>query len=198
LHQEHAAAMDQPGGPGVGDAEDVVARRDVALEWLERADPAGGDWEQQLSPVLTVVVDALLHADTGTLRELAEPLRRAAVDLGEGPGEAREMHGYLIALLDSIRLALNRLPDPGDFALAQDSHAGQMLEALSRGVPLTSAELRERLGTSDSHLSRVGRTLLAAGLVVQRRAGRVAIWELTPRGRQVLHAEAERRGQTLR
>jgi DNA-binding MarR family transcriptional regulator len=103
------------------------------------------------------------------------------------------MTGYLAALLSAIDLALARLPDRSEFALAEDSHARRMLEALNTERSLTSQELVGRLQTSDSQLSRVGRILLAAGLVVQRRAGRVAIWELAPRGRELIRHEAGHR-----
>jgi hypothetical protein len=86
------------------------------------------------------------------------------------------------------------VPDLVDFALAADSHARQFLSALYPDRALSSSDLKRGLHTSDSQVSGVGGTLLAAGLVVQRRAGRVAIWELAPRGR-VLHPDDEHRSR---
>jgi DNA-binding transcriptional ArsR family regulator len=169
----------------------VAARRDVVLEWLGKLDPAQDDWEAALAPVTMTVIDALLAADAATLQELADPLRDALAGLFDDRGHAREIRGYLLGALAATRWGLRRLPEPADFEFASDSHAAQMLEALRLSTSLTSSDLSERLGTSSSQLSRVGRTLLARGLVVQRRAGRFAIWELSPRGRQALRRDTE-------
>jgi DNA-binding transcriptional ArsR family regulator len=184
--------MDLPVGLRSADAADVIARRDAALEWLDRLDPASDRWEIELSPVTSTIVEAALHNDAATLETLVDPLRLAVAGLHEGSGHAWQIEGYLRALLDAVAVALQRLPDPAEFELLEDSQAGRMLEALQHGA-LTSAQLQTAIGTGPSQLSRVGRTLLAAGLLVQRRAGRVAIWEIAPRGRQLLERVHERR-----
>jgi len=181
--------------PGSTEVEDVAVRRDVVLEWLGRLDPGSDTWETELSPVTMTIVDALLHADAATLQELTDPLRDALTELFEDQGHAREIRGYLLGALATTRWGLQRLPDPADVELANESHAGKMLEALRSGAPLTSSELQTRLKTSPSQLSRVGRNLLGRGLVVQRRAGRSAIWELSPRGYQILRRDSERRNR---
>ncbi len=183
--------MDRPASMRGANADDVVARRDVVLDWLGKLDPASDEWEADLAPVTMTVIDALLSADAATLQELSDPLRDALAGLFEDEGHAREIRGYLLGALAMTRWGLRRLPDPNDVELASDSHAGQMLEALS-GAPLTGSDLRKRLKTSESQLSRVGRNLLARGLVVQRRTGRTAIWELSPQGKQLLRRDAER------
>jgi DNA-binding transcriptional ArsR family regulator len=190
--------MDVPGGREGSVADDAAARHEVVVEWLANLDPGSERWESDLAPVTLTVVDALLHADAETLQEIADPLRDALAGLFAADGHAREIRGYLLGALASVRLGLQRLPDPTDIELAADSHAGAMLKALETGAPLTSSELRDRLETSDSQLSRVGRNLLARGLVVQRRAGRRAIWELSPRGRQVLGGARGRNRRTVR
>jgi len=179
------AAMESSVGLRRVDAKDAAARGEHAVELLDVLDARSGDWEVELSAVTAIVVDALLHADAATLDALAEPLRHAGVDVAGAKGHGREISGYLAALLSAVDVALERLPDPSEFALAEDSQAQRMLDALDER-PLTSQELVERLQTGDSQVSRVGRTLLAAGLVNQRRAGRVAIWEATPRGRKLV------------
>jgi hypothetical protein len=169
----------------------VVARRDVVLEWLSNLDPEGDAWESTLSPVAMTVVDALLAADGATLQELTDPVRDALVALFDDGAHAREVRGYLTAMLAIIRWGLQRLPDPGATDIDRDTHAWKLLTALSDAPRLSSAELRERLRTNDSQVSRVGRQLLAHGLVAQRRAGRTAVWELTPRGHQLLRKEGD-------
>lgn len=174
------------------DAADAAARGDHAVELLEVLDARSGEWEVELSAVTALVVDALLEADAATLDVLAEPLRHAEVDASGAEGHGREISGYLAALLAAVDVALERLPDPSEFALAEDSQAHRMLDALCEQA-MTSQQLVERLQTGDSQISRVGRTLLAAGLVRQRRAGRVAIWEATPRGRNLVHRDSDER-----
>lgn len=186
------AAMESSVGLQRVDVTDAVARGEHAVELLELLDTRSGTWEVELSAVTALVVDALLHADAATLDALVEPLRHAEVDVSSVEGHGREISGYLAALLSAVDVALERLPDPSDFAIAEDSQAQRMLDALDE-QPLTSQELVERLQTGDSQISRVGRTLLAAGLVNQRRAGRVAIWEATPRGRKLVQRDQNRR-----
>jgi DNA-binding transcriptional ArsR family regulator len=192
---EHAVLMESSVGLRRVDPKDAAARRDHAVEQLELLDPASADWEIELSPVTAIVVDALLHADAATLDELVEPLRHAHVDLSDAQGHGGAITGYVAALLSAVDVALERLPDPSQFDVAEDSQAERMLIALS-AQSLTSKEVMERLKTGDSQVSRVGRTLLAAGLVRQRRVGRVATWELTPTGRELLQrTTAKRRGR---
>lgn len=64
--------------------------------------------------------------------------------------------------------------------------------------PLGSAELRERLGTDETQLSRTGRRLREAGLASRRKVGRSVSWELTPVGRRALAdpQDPPRRGRT--
>jgi DNA-binding transcriptional ArsR family regulator len=184
------------GTGGVG-TEEAGARGDAVREWLEGFDPASSTWEADLSPVAMAIVDAILHADPATLEQIAEPLRDTLARLFEDEGHAREARGYLLGALEATRWGQRRMPDPTGLDFAHDSHATQMLAALEIKAPLTSAELRERLSTSDSQLSRVGRQLLARGLVVQRRAGRMATWELSSRGRQALRDfRGDGRGRT--
>jgi hypothetical protein len=168
------------------------ARRDVVQDWLRRLDPEKKRWDEDLSPVVMTVVDALLHADAATLQAIGEPARDALADLFDDAPHAREARGYLLAVLAMARWGLERLPDPSDVQLVRDSHAWRLLEALEGREPLSSSDLRARLGTSDSQVSRTGRQLLAYGLVNQRRAGRTAVWELTPRGRQLLEHDGDR------
>ncbi len=165
---------------------DVDVRRDVVEQRLQRLSAVDERWESVASPIAMAIVDAMLHADAATLETLTEPLRHAAADLDESELHGPEIRGYLLGLLSASRWALQRLPDPTQFELVEDSLARRMLDALGQVKAMTSAELRTKLDTSASQVSRVGRTLMAAGLVVQRRAGRVAIWELTPRGRTLV------------
>ncbi|HEY4811703.1 MAG TPA: helix-turn-helix domain-containing protein, partial [Solirubrobacteraceae bacterium] len=95
--------------------------------------------------------------------------------------------------LAMTRLGLERLPDPLAVEFPIDSHAAKALQALAVGKPLSSSELEKVLGTSPSQVSRVGRQLLGHGLVVQRRSGRTATWEITPRGRLVAPTPARSR-----
>jgi hypothetical protein len=179
-----------PGPPNTADEDaDVDMRREVATRWLGRVDAESNTWQADLAPVTMTLVDALLHGDDGTLQELADPLRDALATMFEDQGHAREIRGYLLGVLEATRWGLRRLPDPGDIEFAKETHAWQMLDCLGHG-PLTSSELKERLGTSDSQISRVGRNLLARQMVVQRRAGRVAVWEITARGRQAMERAA--------
>jgi DNA-binding transcriptional ArsR family regulator len=171
----------------------ATERRDLIVEWLEALDPESAGWEAELSAVAMVVVDSLLHSDAQTLQEIGEPVRDTLARLFDGGARVREVRGYLLALLAMTRLGLERLPDPLVVQFPPDSHAAKALQALAAGKPLSSNELQTVLDTSPSQMSRVGRQLLAHGLVVQRRSGRTASWEITPRGRLVAPTPARSR-----
>lgn len=162
-------------------------RSQVTARWLDKVDANASDWEAQLSVLATTLADALVHGDSETLRELLEPVRDKLARLFHTRGHAREARGYLLAMLATARAGLERLPEPFAGHIDAEGHAAQMLHAL-RERPLSSQELRERLQTSPSQISRVGRQLLSSGLVVQRRAGRTASWEITPRGLEAVSA----------
>ncbi len=171
----------------------ATERRDLIVEWLEALDPESASWEAELSAVAMVVVDSLLHSDAQTLQEIGEPVRDTLARLFDGGARVREVRGYLLALLAMTRLGLERLPDQLVVQFPPDSHAAKALQALAAGKPLSSNELQTVLDTSPSQMSRVGRQLLAHGLVVQRRSGRTASWEITPRGRLVAPTPARSR-----
>jgi DNA-binding transcriptional ArsR family regulator len=173
-------------------------RADTMTQWLGELDATSADWEAPLAVVSSTLVDALVYGDAHTLREISDPVRDVLARLFEGRGHAHEARGYLLAVLAMARMGLERLPDPAAVQLAADTHAAKALSALSEGRPLSSQELRSKLGTSASQMSRVGRQLLASGLVVQRRAGRTASWEITPRGREAAELSTPHRRSSAR
>ncbi|HEX3432986.1 MAG TPA: helix-turn-helix domain-containing protein [Solirubrobacteraceae bacterium] len=175
----------------------MAARAHSAAEWLRRLDPNAADWESQLSVVTSTVADALVHGDSQALHEILDPVRDELARLFDTRGHSREMRGYLLAVLATTRAGLERLPEPFAVQIPTDSHAAAMLQALSTERPLSSQELRDQLGTSPSQISRVGRQLLSSGLVVQRRTGRTASLEITPRGLETARA-SKRQGRNRR
>jgi DNA-binding MarR family transcriptional regulator len=64
--------------------------------------------------------------------------------------------------------------------------AWRFLDALADAAPIGSGELRERLDTDETQVSRTGRRLREAGLAERRKVGRSVSWELTPVGRRAL------------
>lgn len=158
----------------------------VALERLETVDPGSDSWEVELSAITLGFVDALLQADVEALEGASDPLRDALARLFDDGRHAREVRGWLLALLSVTRWAIQRLPATAERELPRKTQAWGFLQELRSDWPLSSSELRVRLRTGDSQISRVGRDLLARGLVTQRRLGREAQWELTPRGHQLL------------
>jgi DNA-binding MarR family transcriptional regulator len=163
----------------------------AAWRLIDEIDPEAGDLEARMSGLTAVMVDALLAADAETLEEVGDPLRDRLARLYDQGDSARELRGWLLALLSFARWALHRLPSPDEIALRHNTQAWGFLECLRAG-PTSGKEIRQRLDTGESQVSRVGRDLLARGLVLQRRAGRTAVWELSPRGKQ-LTRDAEQR-----
>jgi DNA-binding MarR family transcriptional regulator len=152
------------------------------LAQLATAPEENAQTDRELSALAQVVVDALLDLDAPALESLVaitrEQLAVTVID-----GQHREVAGWMKAYLAMARWALSRLPSREELALRGNTQAWRFVSELAGEVTLTSSDLRERLDTGESQVSRVGRELLARGLVVQHRAGRTATWELTPRGR---------------
>lgn len=160
--------------------------RAAAWQQIADLDPNAAGWETQLSGLTMILVDAVLALDAEALASVSDPIRDRLAQLdGDARGE-REMRGWLKAWLATARWTLERLPSDDENALRHNSQAWQFLDALWSDPNQTSTELRAAIGTGESQVSRVGRDLRARGLVTQRRAGRTAIWELTPRGRQLV------------
>jgi AcrR family transcriptional regulator len=146
--------------------------------------PEGGRGE-----ALTVgLVDALLAADEPALKGMLEALRGArkrALD-SEDAGSER-MLGWLDATVALVHWSLERITAE-DGAVAHGTQAHQFLAALKRSPNITSSQLRESLATDETQVSRTGRRLLDAGLVLRRKVGRQAFWSLSPRGEHVVDA----------
>ncbi len=97
-----------------------------------------------------------------------------------------EQRGRLLGLIDVTHWALRRLPSTLQAGPDPSSHAGQFLKAVAERPGLSNQELAMRLGIDETEASRVGRRLLAAGVVWRRKEWRRNAWDITPRGRTCL------------
>src|SRR5688572_18262616 len=93
----------------------------VALERLAHVDPSQAGWDQELLAVTMGIVDALLEADAPALQSATDPLRDRLAQLFDEGGNAREVRGWLLALLSVTRWGLERLPDPDELRLARNT-----------------------------------------------------------------------------
>lgn len=135
--------------------------------------------------VSLVWVDAVLSGDYEALVAIVDPLRIAIARADDA-----EMVGWLTSLLSVTHWALNRLPSPEELAIRPDSLRGRFLATLtSTRSGMEGKRLRIALDTSEPEMSRAGSDLLGRGLVIQRRAGRTAWWEASPRGRALLESK---------
>lgn len=164
--------------------EDSLIRS--ALDKIRDNETSPGDWERQLSAAAAAFVDVLLAGESQELEQASDPLRDLLAKVrGDNPAE-NEMRGWVSCLLALTRWGLERLPSEEEVSIGSGTLSFGFLMGLSGKARLASSDLREVLRTGDSQISRTGQGLKASGLVVQRRAGRQAFWELTPRGRMVV------------
>ncbi|RKS77267.1 hypothetical protein BZB76_2645 [Actinomadura pelletieri DSM 43383] len=136
-----------------------------------------------------LINDASLSADEPALVECQDGLQwlhRHYIDVDGLDGAQREQRGRILGLIDVVHWALRRLPSGLQLALQPDGHAARFLLAVFRRQGLSNKELAAELGTDETEISRVGRKLLAAGVVWRRKEWRHNAWDLTPRGRQYL------------
>ncbi|RFS83198.1 hypothetical protein D0T12_23885 [Actinomadura spongiicola] len=136
-----------------------------------------------------LINDASLSADEPALVECQDGLQwlhRHYIDVDGLDGAQREQRGRILGLIDVVHWALRRLPSGLQLALQPDGHAARFLVAVFRRQGLSNQELAAELGTDETEISRVGRKLLAAGVVWRRKEWRHNAWDLTPRGRHYL------------
>jgi DNA-binding MarR family transcriptional regulator len=185
---------------------DHLSERAEAFARIATVDGNTEDWDAQLSALTLAFVDSLLAGDTQALEFAADPLRdRLATLYGEAAerGHGREVRGWFMALLSMCRWGLQRLPAPEELQYQPGTQPYEFLMLLAKDRATTSSTVKQQLNTGDSQVSRTGRDLASSGLVVQRRAGRQALWELTPRGRQAVdrlqqhgHTDTQRQAVT--
>ncbi len=166
---------------------DALTGRAVAWDVLGQVTPGQDSWENHLSALTMVLTDALIAGDTDAIEAAGDPLRDRLAELDEDDSATQAMRGWLAAMAAFRHWALMRLPSQDELTLKQNTHAWKFVSALRSGDTVTSGDLVDHLDTGDSQVSRLGRSLIASGLVAQRRVGRKALWELTPRGRKLVH-----------
>jgi predicted NBD/HSP70 family sugar kinase len=145
--------------------------------------------EGQFSAVGMLVTDASLASDGPALEAAQDGLqwlcsRQEA--LTNPDDDQVEQRGRLLGLIDVTHWALRRLPSALQLGPDPSSHAGQFLKAVAEHPGLSNQELAMRLGVDETEASRVGRRLLAAGVVWRRKEWRRNAWDITPRGRTCL------------
>jgi predicted NBD/HSP70 family sugar kinase len=145
--------------------------------------------EGQFSALGMLVTDASLAADGPALEAAQDGLqwiysRQEA--LTDPDDDQVEQRGRLLGLIDVTHWALRRLPSTLQVGPDPSSHAGQFLKAVAERPGLSNQELAMRLGIDETEASRVGRRLLAAGVVWRRKEWRRNAWDITPRGRTAL------------
>lgn len=144
--------------------------------------------ERQFNTLAMLITDASLDADDAALAQAHTGLQWLYRDhgrsAGDMPGGQDEFYGRLHGLMDVTQWALRRLPARLQLALAPSSHAARFLAVVVRRPGLSNQEIAACLGTDETEVSRVGRRLLAAGVVMRRKEWRRNVWDATPRGRQ--------------
>lgn len=145
--------------------------------------------EGQFSALAMLITDASLASDEPALVAAQDGLqwlysRQEA--LPEPDDDQVEQRGRLLGLIDVTHWALRRLPSTLHVGPDLASHAGQFLKAVAEHPGLSNQELATRLGIDETEASRVGRRLLAAGVVWRRKEWRRNAWDITPRGRKCL------------
>ena len=157
-------------------ATPTVDRDEALMRRIKRL----GRSERALDAVALGLVDALLERDDHALASALDGLRAALPSAQDRP----ELAARIDALISVAHSGVERLPS--EPSVGRGTQAHQFLAALTGTSQVGSSDLREILRTDETQVSRTGRGLLEAGLVLRRKVGRQALWQLTPRGRRVL------------
>jgi AcrR family transcriptional regulator len=153
----------------------TVDRADALVRRISQLDAA----PRRRDAVALGLVDAMLERDSATLGAVVEALRDAYAR-----AEDQDLAGWLDAAIAFAYWGLER--SPSSTPVAHGTQAHRFLAALAGSPHASSSDLRERLDTDETQVSRTGRRLLESGLVTRRKIGRQVFWELTPRGRRTL------------
>src|SRR5690606_17516445 len=136
----------------------------------------------QFSALGMLITDASLCADEPALVEVQDGLqwlhRTHFLDTASLDGDQREQRGRVLGLIDAVHWALRRLPSNLQLSLHPDSHAARFLVAVARRRGMSNQQLAAELGTDETEISRVGRKLLAAGVVWRRKEWRHNAWDI--------------------
>ncbi|MFC4911299.1 hypothetical protein [Actinomadura gamaensis] len=165
-------------------------RRAEAERLLETMEHAKSLEEGHFSALGMLITDASLCADEPSLTAIKDGLqwlyRTHYLDVPALDPDRREERGRLLGLIDVAHWALQRLPSGLQLGLRPGGHAARFLVAVAARPGRSNRELAAELGTDDTEISRVGRRLLAAGVVWRRKEWRSNLWDITPRGRAYL------------
>lgn len=178
--------------PTVVDAAGENPRAGALSRRIAQLAPAAA--AERLDAISLGLVDAMLAADAGALTAALDDLRDARARTLEDaaqPEERQRLLGWLEAAIALAHWGLERLV-PEAPAVAPGTQARHFLAAIGEADAgqLSSADLRRLLHTDETQVSRTGRRLLDAGLVVRRKVGRQVFWAVSPRGRLALRSAA--------
>jgi predicted NBD/HSP70 family sugar kinase len=177
-----------PGGAG-----DPVATRDgrhaEMVRLMAEMDRVAALSEGHFNALGMLVTDASLAADGRALEAAQDGLQwlyRRYADLDVLDRDDIEHRGRLLGHIDTTHWALRRLPSALQMRLDPQGYAARFLVAVARQPGLSNQQVAATLGVDETEVSRVGRRLLATGVVWRRKQWRHNVWDVTPRGRQYL------------
>lgn len=156
------------------------ANRGKLLAWGAREGPLGAGGVDRIADLL---VEAALDGDHASLDEGLRALQErwaAERPLHDAP---TEINGGLLALTGFARWAQARVPPLELKRLGSSDFLERLLAKIATTPGIDGKTLADRLGASDSEISRGGRRLLELDLARRTRIGRTARWEATPKGR---------------
>jgi predicted NBD/HSP70 family sugar kinase len=145
--------------------------------------------EGRFNALAMLVTDASLAGDEPALEAAQDGLQwlYSRHEMLTNPDDSQvEQRGRLLGMIDGTHWALRRLPSTLHAGVDPSSHAGRFLQTVAQRPGLSNQELAMQLGIDETEVSRVGRRLLAAGVVWRRKDWRRNAWDITPRGRDCL------------
>jgi predicted NBD/HSP70 family sugar kinase len=172
--QEHAAGRDR---------QHEVRR---VIDTAEQAELIG---EGQFNALGMLVTDASLAGDEASLEAAQDGLQwlyRREVAVETPSADQLEQRGRLLGMIDVTHWALRRLPSALQIGLDPSTHAARFLLGVAKQPGLSNQAIAAQLGVDETEASRIGRRLLAAGVVWRRKEWRRNAWDISPRGRDYL------------
>lgn len=169
-------------------AAEATGRAASIADLLRELVPDSGDWSSARSvvddgwfdAVTSLIVDAVLTADLGTLQVVIERLAPLPQLVGEIPDFA---YGRLTALADVAHWAADRqMTEPAAAGIAPQSIAALVLQFVASQPGSTNQQVEHALALDKSSVSKNCTRLRNDGLVVARRLGKNMLWQVTPRG----------------
>lgn len=172
-------------------------RRSALDEWIESI----GDVADAPDGIIAdagaeLLADIVLDGDQAGAQHAVDRFRALLARWRDRDSEWDRTIGAVHALMAVAAVVAARVPSQRSVTtVGAGTNAHRMLRELAGRSPVSGSTLAKALDVDLSEISRTGRRLLGEGSVTRTKAAQQALWEITPRGEEILELLDEVKSQ---